>query len=138
MKAQIWYKPGDGSKPYQTGIYEVWITGLPDIQSKSGYHLVLTENDPPKPSIQAESVKLPTFPNTLQGIHNFPTMKGIAQLGKAASQLPALGYVASSVYPNLLTRLVSLAQAYDMLRQELLKIPEDTLHLADEAAASQK
>lgn len=109
-----------------------------DILWRNGFRQAEKQIDPPKPAVPEVSLPSRYFPSTLLGIRNRPSTLHIAHLGKVVSQLPSEGYVGSSVYPTLLRHLASLAEAFDTLRQELLKIPVDTLHRADEEVTGKK
>lgn len=113
------------------------LSAPPDIQSKSGYHLV-AKSDPPKPSAPAVPVVSQDLPTTLRGIRSQNWQTGIGRLGKAVGQLLVSGYVDYARSPILLQHLAELAQAYDTLHREIRNIPVDALGRADEAIAEKK
>lgn len=144
---KLWYKDpySQGLPPFLVKMNEETEFGHvnvstepPGIQSKNGYHLVVTQSDLPMLSGLVGPAASQGFPSTLQAIHIGGWMQGIYRLEKAVGLSLAFGYVGSGRSRLLLQRLSELGQAFDMLHQELQYIPADKLRLIDEAEVSKK
>lgn len=151
MKYELWYKPAQAYlDAYESGTsleklckihagVEIYAANeRPGTQSKSGYHLVATENDLPKQSAPEVSETSLNFPRTLLELRNRKCSVDMSHLEKVAGQLLVSGSVQNWRCLFLLQRSTELAQAFDRLRQELVGIPDDKLRLADEAITGKK
>lgn len=131
---KLYYKACPDSVPWlQVADVSVYLTELPGKTEKSGYHLVVSESDLPKPEEPLQQHQ--AAPRTLQGIRNQKYFLDISHLEKAVGQLLAAGYATNGQSRYLLLHLKQLVRAYETLHLGLLDISDDKLRLADEAAA---